>query len=80
VVGDDHTLPAVDELQRLDHDGLERLEERAPEAPRGCLAALDPRLQTGRTRPVDHELGIGQSVQAIEFEDAEIGRLKPSCA
>src|SRR5450631_1737672 len=58
VVGDDDRLTVLDELQRLDHHALERLEKRVPEAPRRGLAPVDACLKTIRTRPIDHEIGV----------------------
>jgi hypothetical protein len=45
VVGDGDTLTVLDELQRLDHDALERLEERVPGAPRRGLPPVDACLE-----------------------------------
>jgi hypothetical protein len=72
VVGDNHGLTVLDELERLDHHALEGLEERVPEAPRRRLAPVDACLKAIRTRPIDHEIGIGQSIEGIEVEDAKI--------
>src|ERR1700730_5865534 len=44
-VGDDDRLTVLDDLQRLDHHALERLEKRVPEAPRRVLAPVDPCLK-----------------------------------
>jgi hypothetical protein len=76
VVRNHDRLAVLDELQRLDYDTLERLEERAPEAPRGRLAPVDACLQTSRARPIDYEIGGGQSIEGIEVEDAKIGSIE----
>jgi hypothetical protein len=75
-VGDNHGLTVLDELQRPDHHALEGLEERVPAAPRRRLAPVDACLKAIRTRSIDHEIGIGQSMEGIEVEDAKIGAIE----
>jgi hypothetical protein len=45
-------------------------------APRRRLASVDACLKAPPSGPIDHEVGIGQSIEGIEIEDAEIGTIE----
>src|SRR6266568_8559854 len=66
LVAHDHAIGVLDELRRNNHHSIECVEEGGPESTRCLAPAIDVRLYTQGSRPVNLDIGMGVSSRGVE--------------